>query len=159
MSTYTKREFTPRDGNAGGYSSRTVFGRVPPIQQRQRRSTCSHQLQQPNKNKIGCGRYPLWSEEYVPLGLTTFFLLTNWLYIDGKRMRKSIQRRTVDYNHSITRWLQVRCLVPLDSITGYVKGNRCLTATSLYFLHANRQLRISKTSETCRFSDQTQTSL
>ncbi|KAF9103025.1 hypothetical protein BGX29_003896 [Mortierella sp. GBA35] len=50
MSTYTKREFTPRDGNAGGYSSRTVF--------------------------------------------------------DGKRMRKSIQRRTVDYNHSITRWLQ-----------------------------------------------------
>lgn len=28
--------------------------------------------------------------------------------LDGKRMRKSIQRRTVDYNHSISRWLQVR---------------------------------------------------
>ncbi|KAF9954294.1 hypothetical protein BGZ72_004684 [Mortierella alpina] len=52
MSTYApRREFTPRDGAAGGgYGSRIVF--------------------------------------------------------DGKRMRKSIQRRTVDYNHSITRWLQ-----------------------------------------------------
>lgn len=30
MSSYPpRREFVPRDGNAGGYSSRTVFGRVP----------------------------------------------------------------------------------------------------------------------------------
>ncbi|KAF8938117.1 hypothetical protein BGZ58_001564 [Dissophora ornata] len=29
------------------------------------------------------------------------------IVFDGKRMRKSIQRRTVDYNHSITRWLQI----------------------------------------------------
>ncbi|KAG0083131.1 hypothetical protein BGZ93_003388 [Podila epicladia] len=37
--------------------------------------------------------------------------------LDGKRMRKSIQRRTVDYNHSISRWLQ---------LTPYVKNKRDL---------------------------------
>ncbi|KAG0209244.1 hypothetical protein BGX31_002176 [Mortierella sp. GBA43] len=39
------------------------------------------------------------------------------IVFDGKRMRKSIQRRTVDYNHSVTRWLQ---LMP------YVKNKRDL---------------------------------
>ncbi|ORZ09387.1 WD40-repeat-containing domain protein, partial [Lobosporangium transversale] len=40
--------------------------------------------------------------------------------IDGKRMRKSIQRRTVDYNHSITRWRQVRTMSP------FIKNKRDL---------------------------------
>lgn len=31
------------------------------------------------------------------------------MVFDGKRMRKAIQRRTVDYNHSVGRWIQV-CL-------------------------------------------------
>ncbi|KAF9365988.1 hypothetical protein BGX34_007039 [Mortierella sp. NVP85] len=39
------------------------------------------------------------------------------IVFDGKRMRKSIQRRTVDYNHSVTRWLQ---------LTPHVKGKRDL---------------------------------
>lgn len=30
------------------------------------------------------------------------------MVFDGKRMRKAIQRRTVDYNHSVARWMQVR---------------------------------------------------
>ncbi|OAD74110.1 hypothetical protein PHYBLDRAFT_19466, partial [Phycomyces blakesleeanus NRRL 1555(-)] len=30
------------------------------------------------------------------------------MVFDGKRMRKAIQRRTVDYNHSIARWMQER---------------------------------------------------
>ncbi|KAL1929916.1 hypothetical protein VTP01DRAFT_1070 [Rhizomucor pusillus] len=30
---------------------------------------------------------------------------------DGKRMRKAIQRRTVDYNHCIARWLQERARI------------------------------------------------
>jgi hypothetical protein len=29
------------------------------------------------------------------------------MVFDGKRMRKAIQRRTVDYNHSVARWMQV----------------------------------------------------
>lgn len=31
------------------------------------------------------------------------------LVFDGKRMRKAIQRRTVDYNQSLARWMQVAC--------------------------------------------------
>ncbi|KAI8981507.1 WD40-repeat-containing domain protein [Pilobolus umbonatus] len=30
------------------------------------------------------------------------------MVFDGKRMRKAIQRRTVDYNHSVARWMQER---------------------------------------------------
>ncbi|KAI8369497.1 WD40-repeat-containing domain protein [Radiomyces spectabilis] len=30
------------------------------------------------------------------------------MVFDGKRMRKAIQRRTVDYNHSVARWMQMR---------------------------------------------------
>ena len=32
------------------------------------------------------------------------------MVFDGKRMRKAIQRRTVDYNHSVARWMQVSLL-------------------------------------------------
>ncbi|RUS30146.1 hypothetical protein BC938DRAFT_479804 [Jimgerdemannia flammicorona] len=28
------------------------------------------------------------------------------MVFDGKRMRKAIQRRTVDYNHSVGKWIQ-----------------------------------------------------
>ena len=46
------------------------------------------------------GRSPLrpQGEGNVPFSKMVF---------DGKRMRKAIQRRTVDYNHSLTRWMQV----------------------------------------------------
>ncbi|KAG0190935.1 WD repeat-containing protein 33 [Apophysomyces sp. BC1034] len=33
------------------------------------------------------------------------------MVFDGKRMRKAIQRRTVDYNHSLARWMQERTWV------------------------------------------------
>ena len=49
------------------------------------------------------GRSPLrpQGEGNVPFSKMVF---------DGKRMRKAIQRRTVDYNHSLTRWMQVRTM-------------------------------------------------
>jgi hypothetical protein len=38
------------------------------------------------------------------------------MIFDGKRMRKAIQRRTVDYNHSVARWMQVRFFLYLNKI-------------------------------------------
>jgi hypothetical protein len=43
-------------------------------------------------------RAPGQEDRYVPASKMVF---------DGKRMRGRIQRRTVDYNHTIARWYQV----------------------------------------------------
>lgn len=43
------------------------------------------------------------------------------MIFDGKRMRKAIQRRTVDYNHSVARWMQVRFIFLLNKIRKILK--------------------------------------
>ena len=49
------------------------------------------------------------------------------MVFDGKRMRKAIQRRTVDYNHSLTRWMQVRISYSTRSIVLVNNKETCMT--------------------------------
>lgn len=42
------------------------------------------------------------------------------MIFDGKRMRKAIQRRTVDYNHSVARWMQVRLIFLLNKMRQFL---------------------------------------
>ena len=44
------------------------------------------------------------------------------MIFDGKRMRKAIQRRTVDYNHSVARWMQVRFIFLLNKLREILKN-------------------------------------
>ncbi|KAI9318670.1 WD40-repeat-containing domain protein [Dichotomocladium elegans] len=53
----------------------------------------------PSGRLIGKPMRTQGGEGNVPFSKMTF---------DGKRMRKAIQRRTVDYNHSLTRWIEER---------------------------------------------------
>jgi polyadenylation factor subunit 2 len=42
------------------------------------------------------------------------------MVFDGKRMRKAIQRQTVDYNHSMIKWMEVKNKEPShQKIDGY----------------------------------------
>ncbi|KAI8372221.1 WD40-repeat-containing domain protein, partial [Choanephora cucurbitarum] len=43
------------------------------------------------------------------------------MVFDGKRMRKAIQRRTVDYNHSVARWMQERVWIRDRRDTRYLR--------------------------------------
>ncbi|KAI7861762.1 WD40-repeat-containing domain protein [Spinellus fusiger] len=43
------------------------------------------------------------------------------MVFDGKRMRKAIQRRTVDYNHSLARWMQERVWIRDRRDTRYLR--------------------------------------
>lgn len=49
------------------------------------------------------------------------------MVFDGKRMRKAIQRRTVDYNHSLTRWMQVRISHSTRSIVLVNNKETCMS--------------------------------
>lgn len=62
-------------------------------------------------------RAPGQDDRYVPASKMVF---------DGKRMRGRIQRRTVDYNHTIARWYQVRLVY--ETILCYELWTMCIKA-------------------------------
>jgi len=56
------------------------------------------------------------------------------MIFDGKRMRKAIQRRTVDYNHSVARWMQVRFVFYLNKIREFQRFGSCSLIDCLLLL-------------------------
>lgn len=56
------------------------------------------------------------------------------MVFDGKRMRKAIQRRTVDYNHSVARWMQVSKSISILIKHCQINKNTFLMLSFFFFL-------------------------